>query len=88
MPIRQVQANKGAACEGDSAAQVAVALMNQMGVHEGATVNDQARSFARALMTEWGVGNRRCNDGVVLLLSRNPREVRAAECTFRASFQV
>lgn len=88
MPIRYVQANKGAVCEGDSAAQVAVALMNHMGVHEGVAVNDQARNFARALMTEWGVGNRHCNDGVLLLLSRNPREVRAAEWTFRASFQV
>ena len=84
MPKRYVQADEGAACEGDPAAQVAVALMNQMGVHEGAAVNDQARNFARALMTEWGVGNRRCNDGVLLLLSRNPREVRAAECTFQS----
>jgi hypothetical protein len=57
--------------------QVAVALMAQMAVRDGLVVDDQAADFASALMTEWGVGNRRCNDGVLLLLSKEPREVRA-----------
>ncbi|KAK9839452.1 hypothetical protein WJX81_003096 [Elliptochloris bilobata] len=55
--------------------EVAVALMQQMGVREGVPVNDQARDFARELMTAWGVGNAACNDGVLLLLSKEPREV-------------
>lgn len=56
--------------------QVAVALMQQMGVREDAPVNDQARGFAEELMTAWGVGNAACNDGVLLLLSKQPREAR------------
>jgi len=51
--------------------------MAQMDVRDGLDVHDQAADFASALMTEWGVGNRRCNDGVLLLLSKDPREVRA-----------
>ena len=54
--------------------QVAVALMQQMGVREDLPVNDQARGFAEELMTAWGVGNAACNDGVLLLLSKQPRE--------------
>ena len=56
--------------------QVAVALMQQMGVREDLPINDQARGFAEELMTAWGVGNAACNDGVLLLLSKQPREAR------------
>ena len=34
-----------------------------------------AEDFAASLMDKWGVGDGACNDGVLLLLSLQPRQV-------------
>lgn len=58
-------------------AQVAVAVMQRMAVPEGESATAQAKVFAKALHDKWGVGDAACNNGVLLLLSVQDRQVRA-----------
>lgn len=57
--------------------QVAVALMNRY-IKMGMPREQRAEFFARTLHNSWGVGNPACNDGVLLLLSVEDRQVRVA----------
>lgn len=56
--------------------QVAVAVMQWMAVPAGEDPAEAARLFAKALHNEWGVGDAACNNGVLLLLSIDDRQVR------------
>ena len=58
--------------------QVAVAVMRGMEVPASETPASQAEAFAKALHQRWGVGNKACNNGVLLLLSVHDRQVRPA----------
>ena len=55
--------------------QVAVALAKGIDVPHGSDAGEAAEGFAAALMQAWGVGEAGCNDGAVLLLSLQPRQV-------------
>lgn len=55
--------------------QVAVALMRKMAVPPGEPAAAQAQIFARSLHDAWGVGDAACNNGVLLLLSIEDRQV-------------
>ena len=55
--------------------QVAVAVMESMAVPEGESPAAQAASFAKALHDAWGVGDAACNNGVLLLLAVQDRQV-------------
>ncbi len=41
----------------------------------GADEGEAAEQFAAELMDRWGVGDASCNDGVLLLLTLQPRQV-------------
>lgn len=41
----------------------------------GADEGEAAERFAAELMDRWGVGDASCNDGVLLLLTLQPRQV-------------
>lgn len=53
--------------------QVAVALLRKM--QTDAEPSDAAKSFAKELHGRWGVGLRECNNGVLLLLAVEDRQV-------------
>jgi len=55
---------------------VAVALMQAMQLQAGRSAAEQAEVFARQLHGNWGVGRAGCDDGVLLLLSVQDRQVR------------
>ena len=42
---------------------------------QGADEGEAAQQFAAELMDRWGVGDAWCNDGVLLLLTLQPRQV-------------
>ncbi len=54
---------------------MAVALANATDVPPGSDAGAAAQAFAARLMDAWGVGEAGCNDGAVLLLSQQPRQV-------------
>lgn len=49
--------------------------MKKFDVESGDTPEEAAASFARSLFDSWGVGNRDCSNGVLLLLSVEDRQV-------------
>jgi uncharacterized membrane protein YgcG len=53
--------------------QVAVALIDKMQI-VGSSAEEAARQFATQLFDSWGVGDAECNNGIVLLLSRQDRQ--------------
>ena len=55
--------------------QVAVAATRSIAVPAAADEGGAAEDFAASLMDKWGVGDGACNDGVLLLLSLQPRQV-------------
>ncbi len=55
--------------------QVAVALAKSTDLSGGTSTGEAAEQFARKLMDAWGVGDAQCNDGIVLFLSKEPRQV-------------
>lgn len=55
--------------------QVAVALAKKIKLSEAIEEGKAAEAFAQSLMDSWGVGDAHCNDGVILLLSQDPRQV-------------
>lgn len=65
------------------AAQVAVAVMRTMDVPSGQDAAAEAQLFAKALHDAWGVGLRECNNGVLLLLSVDDRQVSSSSLTMR-----
>jgi len=56
------------------ALQVAVALMDKMQM-VSSSPEEAAQQFATLLFDSWGVGDGECGNGVVLLLSRQDRQV-------------
>jgi len=52
-----------------------VALAKKIELSEAVEEGKAAEAFAQSLMDSWGVGDAHCNDGVVLLLSQDPRQV-------------
>ena len=56
-------------------AQVAVALMESMQPSSGKSTAERAEIFAKDLHNRWGVGQKGCDDGVLLLLAVNDRQV-------------
>jgi uncharacterized membrane protein YgcG len=61
--------------QGDQGFQVAVALMRRFQVEESEDAGAAAARFARELHAAWGVGSAACNNGVLLLLSADDRQV-------------
>jgi len=57
--------------------QMAIALMKKMDEGIGATrdVAVRAKMFAQHLHDKWGVGQKGCNNGILLLLSRDDRRI-------------
>ena len=55
--------------------QVAVAVMRKMKVDDGAQPAEVAKEFAKTLHARWGVGISECDNGVLLLLSVDDRQV-------------
>jgi uncharacterized membrane protein YgcG len=54
---------------------VAVALMRKLHVREGEAPAGAARRVAAALHAAWGVGSAACDDGVLILLAADQRQV-------------
>mmetsp|Transcript_582 Transcript_582/g.1856 ORF Transcript_582/g.1856 Transcript_582/m.1856 type:complete len:185 (-) Transcript_582:415-969(-) len=52
--------------------------MSSMEVPSGTTVEAESGIFAQRLMDAWGVGEAACNNGVLLLLSRDDRRMHVA----------
>lgn len=55
--------------------QVAVALVKSMKLQHGRDEAEQAAAFAKAIHQKWGVGASTCDNGLVLFLSKNDRQV-------------
>lgn len=55
--------------------QVAVAVMRRIVVPAGSTPAQTAHDFAKALHAAWGVGDAACENGVVLVLAIEDRQV-------------
>jgi uncharacterized membrane protein YgcG len=55
--------------------QIGVAVMNKMAVPSELNKEEVAQDFARHLHNEWGVGSSGCDDGAVLLLSVDDRQI-------------
>jgi len=53
----------------------AVAVMNKMKVEEGEQPAAVAKEFAKTLHARWGVGSSECDNGVLMLLSVDDRQV-------------
>ena len=58
-------------------AQVGVALMKKMDL-QGQLPEEAAAGFAQQLFRSWGVGDTKCGNGAVLLLSTEDRQVSAS----------
>lgn len=52
-----------------------MALMDKMKLEKGRTQAEQAEAFAKSLHNTWGVGDATCNSGLLLLLSKDDRQV-------------
>ncbi|CAG9463992.1 unnamed protein product [Pedinophyceae sp. YPF-701] len=61
---------------GELGFQTMVALMSSMDDSvRGYDLAGKAKNFARALHDNWGVGDRKCNDGILILLSIFDRQI-------------
>ncbi|MEW5310569.1 MAG: hypothetical protein WDW38_002355 [Sanguina aurantia] len=60
---------------GDVGSQVGVALMKEFQVPLGSNPSRVAELFARGLHDDWRVGHALCQDGVLLLLSKDNRQM-------------
>ena len=63
--------------------QVAFVAARSIVVPRGADEGESAEQFAAALMDKWGVGDASCNDGVLLLLTLQPRQVSLLHANLR-----
>ena len=70
--VRELGTRSGTSCAGF---EVAVALMERVEGGDDGDAPGAARDMARALHDAWGVGDGRCDNGVVLLLARADRAV-------------
>ena len=55
--------------------QVAIALVKSMKLQDGRDEAQQAEFFAKSLHNGWGVGDATCNNGLLLFLSQDDRQV-------------
>ena len=62
--------------------QVGVAVMRKMDLR-GQTPAQAAERFATALFDQWGPGDKRCHNGVILLLSVEDRQACTRDCNQR-----
>lgn len=60
---------------GSEGYEVAVAVMQKMRVDPGKQPAEVAKKFAKTLHARWGVGNSACDNGVLVLLSTDDRQV-------------
>merc|ERR1712203_1110752 len=58
--------------------QAAVAVATDIVVPENETPQQAADGFAHALLRRWGVGNKGCHDGILLVYVKNLRTVSIA----------
>lgn len=61
--------------KGNEGFKVAIAVMRRMQVAPGGDEGHTAQTFAKQLHDEWGVGDKACNNGVLLLLAVENRQV-------------
>lgn len=75
--LYSVRKNTNSGCsEGENPGfQIGVAVLNRMRSHSDESVAETAEKFAKHLHDSWGVGNAGCDDGAVLLLSTDDRQV-------------
>ena len=75
--LKHVQKNTYSGCNrgSNSGFQIAVAVLSRMHRNSNESVGETAEKFAKHLHNSLGVGNARCDDGAVLLLSTNDRQV-------------
>lgn len=75
--LDHVQKNTYSGCNrgSNSGFQIAVAVLSRMHRNSNESVGETAEKFAKHLHNSLGVGNARCDDGAVLLLSTNDRQV-------------
>ena len=62
------------------AMQIAVALVKAMKLQNGRNEAQQAEFFAKSLHDSWGVGDATCNNGLLLFLSKDDRQVLYSCC--------
>ena len=55
--------------------QIAVAVMKKMKIEQGLTPQETAKEFAKVLHARWGVGQAACDNGVLLLVSVDDRQI-------------
>lgn len=60
---------------GNQGYQVALAIMQKINIASTVTPADAARTFAQSLHDAWGVGFAECNNGVLMLLAVDDRQV-------------
>lgn len=61
--------------------QIAVALVKSMKLQRGRDEAEQAAAFAKAIHQKWGVGASTCDNGLVLFLSKDDRQVCSTNCS-------
>ncbi len=54
---------------------MAVALMDKMAVGAAETIPEAAKRFTDELFNTWGVGSKDCGNGVLMLLSKDDKQV-------------
>ncbi|KAL8432382.1 hypothetical protein Efla_006157 [Eimeria flavescens] len=54
-----------------SAPQLAVAVLPSLFVTEGKTLQEASDEMAYQLLRQWGIGNKSCHDGLVLMFVKN-----------------
>lgn len=60
----------------ETGVHVVVVVMNRIADHGG--VDQRIEDYAKALFNQWGVGARARNDGIMILIARQDREMRIA----------
>lgn len=75
--LYSVRKNTNSGCSGDDdpGFQIGVAILNRMRSISGESVAETAEKFAKYLHDSWGVGHSGCDDGALLLLSLDDRQV-------------
>lgn len=77
--LRNIHYETDSGCGGSfgrkSGYEIGVALVKNMDYSEGETSAESAQRFAKFLHNDWGVGKRECNDGAVIFLSVNDRQI-------------
>lgn len=76
--LQHVATNTHSDCPYDSdrpGYQIGIAVMRKMAVPSERSAEEMAREFARHLHNKWGVGHIGCDDGALLLISTQDRQI-------------